>query len=134
MDFPTPEGLGTPENFADVVGGLEVIQYNDAVVDAGFCQTILIPLPPETPFGHFPFRSHHLSDFMGSHNRICLLYQAGCEFFKQFFGKFSLQHFLFDEDQGIKWFFRFPEVFSPVSEGFIAVDEADELAVGCQSF
>lgn len=116
MDLPTAEGLGASENFADVVGGLEVIQYNDAVVDAGFCQTILIPLPPETPFGHFPFRSHHLSDFMGSHDRICLLYQAGCKFFKQFFGKFPLEHFFFDEVQGIKRFFCFSEAFTPVSQ------------------
>ena len=68
MDFPAAKGFGASENFPDIIGGLEVVQYNDAVVDAGLCQIIFVSLPPESCFGHLPFGFHHLSDLMGSHS------------------------------------------------------------------
>jgi hypothetical protein len=60
-----PECFSTPENFADIKSGFQVIQDNDTLVASGPGQFVVVSVPAEPALGSSPLCFHHLPDFMG---------------------------------------------------------------------
>jgi len=65
VHLPAPESFRTPEYFADIKSGFQVIQDHNTLVASGMCQCVFVPLPAEPAPGSSPLGFHHLPDFMG---------------------------------------------------------------------